>query len=67
MTQKNFWLSKIHSTKSTSQLQVGRSKYFCDFSRLKNFIDKQTNKILVIALRTELCGIRRFGFKPITK
>ena len=29
--------------------------------------DQQTNKILVIALRTELCGIRCFGLKPIIK
>ena len=31
------------------------------------YTDKQTNIILVLALRTELCGIRHFGLKPIIK
>ena len=31
------------------------------------YTDKQMSIILVIALRTELFGIRRFGLKPIIK
>ena len=31
------------------------------------YIDKQMNKILVIALQTELCDIPSFGLKPIFK